>query len=94
MTSSKHNIALTTAPLAVIKRRPVGKGAWKVTVQEIIESEQRGIQTLRAIGDKRPLDGDLQRLVAIAALEAAERMSKLSELLHYREEKEPNGDTP
>ena len=60
-----------------------------MTIQELIESERTSLQQLRAIGDKRPDDAAIQRLVSLAALEAADRISRLQELLHYREEK-PN----
>ena len=71
--------------LAVIKRRPVGKGAWKVTINELIESERTSLQHLRAIGNRHPHDSETQRYITHAALEAAERLIKLGELLHYKE---------
>jgi hypothetical protein len=71
--------------LTVIRRRPVGKGAWKVTITELIESERTGLQHLRAIGNRYPDDADLQRYVAQATAEVAERILRLNELLHYRE---------
>lgn len=79
--------------LAVIKRRPVGKGAWRMTVTELIESERVGLQHLRAIGNRHTNDVDTQRYVAQAAMEAAERLAKLNELLHYKDEAYTNGAT-
>jgi hypothetical protein len=91
MSTSQHNIA---TPLDVIKRRPVGKGAWKLTIQDLLESERLSLQHLRSISDKRPEDAAIQRLVANAALEAGERISQLQELMHYKDEKpNENGET-
>ena len=72
--------------LKVISRRPVGKGAWRMTLTELIESERTCLQYLRAIGNRHPSDGDLQRFVAQATAEAAERIAKLNELLCYKGE--------
>jgi hypothetical protein len=74
--------------LKVISRRPVGKGAWRVTITELIESERAGLRHLEAIKKCHPKDAKLQGYVASCALEAAERLAKLNELLHYRGEKE------
>lgn len=82
----------THDPLSVIKRRPVGKGAWKVTVQELIESERHSTQMLRAISNRHPNDVETQRLVACVALESAERLGRLQELAHYKESDNGNGD--
>ena len=71
--------------LAVIRRRPVGKGAWKVTITELIESERTCLQILRAIGNRAPNDPEMQRHVANITLEVAERLIKLGELLHYKD---------
>jgi len=71
--------------LAAIKRRPVGKGAWKMTISELIESERASLQELRAIGNRHPNDAETQRHLVKVLLEAAERMNKLMELQHYKE---------
>jgi len=71
--------------IATIKRRPVGKGAWKMTITELIESERAGLRHLRAIGNRHPNDSETQRAIASAAFESADRIAQLSELLHYRE---------
>lgn len=63
-----------------------------MSVYELIESERAGLHALRAIGNRHVNDVDTQRLVATAALEAAERISQLHELLLYREDKDANGD--
>lgn len=56
-------------------------------------SERAGLQHLRAISDKCPANADIQRLVAQAALEAAQRLGQLQELLHYKDSgKDSNGD--
>jgi hypothetical protein len=71
--------------LTVLKRRPVGKGAWKMTINELIESERTCLDHLRAIGNRHPGDAETQRYVTQAALESATRLIKLGELLHYKE---------
>lgn len=73
---------------AAIKRRPVGKGAWKMTITELIESERASLQDLRAIGNRHPNDVETQRYLVKVLLEAAERLSKLMELQHYRDPSE------
>jgi hypothetical protein len=78
-------------PMAALKRRQVAKREWKVTIYELIESERQSLQTLRAIGNRHPSDAETQRLVSTGALEAAERMAKLNELLHYKEGEQGNG---
>lgn len=77
--------------LSVLKRRPVGKAAWRMTVQELIESERAGLQHLRAIGNRHPNDMETQRLVALAALEVGERLGALQELAHYKDGDTENG---
>lgn len=56
-----------------------------MSIYELIESERASLQALRAIGNRHVNDVETQRLVATAALEAAERMSQLHELLHYKD---------
>lgn len=68
-----------------IRRRPVGKVAWKVTIDELIESERTTLQHLRSIANRHPHDTETQRAVASLTLEAAERLAKLHELRSYRE---------
>lgn len=90
MAASNQNVAGKPATnIEVIRRRPIGKALWKLTIYELIDSERAGLQALRSIGNRHVNDVDTQRLVATAALEAAERMSQLHELLQYRSE-EPN----
>ena len=55
-----------------------------MTIYELIDSERAGLQALRSIGNRHVNDVETQRLVATAALEAAERMSQLHELLAYK----------
>lgn len=81
MTNSNQQGGLSAA----IKRRPVGKGAWKMTLQEIIESERTSLQDLRAIGNRHPHDAETQRYIANAMYEAADRVMKLTQLLQYKE---------
>jgi hypothetical protein len=81
-------------PLSVIKRRPVGKGAWRMTVQELIESERAGLQHLRAIGNLHPNDAETQRLIAMAAFGVGERLGALQELAHYKDGNDTNGSGP
>ena len=71
--------------IATIKRRPVGKGAWKMTIQELIESERASLRHLRAIGNRHPNDSDTQRAITNAVFESADRIALLSELLHYKD---------
>ena len=94
LTRKKTPMSTTHDLLSVIRRRPVGKGAWKMTITELIESERTSLQHLRAIGNRYPGDADLQRFVAQATAEAAERLIRLNELLHYRGEKESCGGCP
>jgi hypothetical protein len=83
MTSNPHSGQADL--LAAIKRRPVGKGAWKMAIQELIESERASLRELRAIGNRHPNDIDTQRHINSALFEAADRIAVLSELLHYRD---------
>jgi hypothetical protein len=71
--------------LAVIKRRPVGKGAWKVTINEITESQREVVATLRSIRHRHPGDAATQADVAAALDSITEILIKLGELLHYKE---------
>lgn len=80
--------------LAAIKRRPVGKGAWRMTITELIESERASLQELRAIGNRHPNDVETQRHLVRALLEAADRMNKLMELQYYRDAGADKGDEP
>lgn len=68
-----------------LRRRPIGKAAWRMTLNELLESEKASLQALRAIGNRHPHDMETQRLVATLALEAADRIGKLNELLQYRD---------
>jgi len=69
-----------------------------MTVTELIESERAGLKHLEAIKKCHPKDAKLQGYVAACALEATERIAKLLELLHYKDETPPansaeaNGD--
>ena len=72
--------------LANIKRRPVGKGSWRMTITEILESEMAGLRDLRAIGNRHPNDIDTQRHINNAVFEAAERIAKLNELRLYKDD--------
>jgi hypothetical protein len=83
MTSEPNRVSVDT--LAAIKRRPVGKGAWKMSLTELIESERAGLRHLRAIGDRHPNDTDTLRHINKALYEAADRIAVLSELLHYKD---------
>ena len=56
-----------------------------MTVQELIESERDNLQWLRAVANRHPHDADVQRLIALVAMGAAERLGKLQELAHYRD---------
>ena len=71
--------------LSVIKRRPVGRGAWKMEINQIIESERASLRHLRAIGNRHPNDSDTQRAITNAVFESADRIALLSELLHYKD---------
>lgn len=86
----------TMKPLSAtnpVARRKTGGREWKLTLYELIESEREGLQSLRAIGNRYPHDGELQRLIANAALEAAERISKLNELVNYGKDEGYQHDT-
>lgn len=72
--------------LSVIKRRPVGKGAWRMTLQQVIESERGDLSSLRRLSEKYPHDAELQRIVAQLYAEHNERAHKLWELMNYRGE--------
>lgn len=76
---------LSETPLGVIKRRPVGKTAWRVTVNECIESERALLQILRAVANRHPNDVETQRLLTQGALDLAECLTKLHELALYRD---------
>jgi hypothetical protein len=86
-TAAKTKPVSATNPFA---RRRVGKREWKVTVTELLESERTGLRHLRSISDRFVSNSEVQRLTTMAAIEAAERMSKLYELLSYGEAKEPD----
>lgn len=75
---------MNSTPIDAIRRRPIGKAAWRMTLNELLESERTGLQALRAIGNRHPHDMETQRLVATLAIEAAERIGKLNELLAYK----------
>lgn len=71
-----------------MSRRRVGKREWRVTVYELLESEQAGLGILRSISNRHPHDAETQRLCGQGFEEAAERVIRLNQLLGYRDEKE------
>lgn len=79
--------------LNVIRRRPVGKGAWRMALLEVMESETSFSFYLTAIGNKYPKDAELQRLVGQAALGSVERLGALNWLQHYKGDSDTNGHT-
>lgn len=82
-------IALEAAnPFAALKRRQVGKREWKLSIQEILESERSDLARLRRLRGKYANDAETQRLVAELCDEKSERVIKLNELLHYGEGKQ------
>ncbi len=80
--------------LSLMKRRGVGKGSWKMTLTELIESEQAGLDHLRSIGNCSPNDAKIQRHINEAMYEASRRLIKLHELLNYRERESHDGGCP
>lgn len=74
----------SASPYGAIQRRQAGKREWKMSLHEVLESEQASIGILRAIGNKYPTDAETQRLVGQGFAEAAERVIKLNELLRYK----------
>ena len=71
--------------LAVLKRRPVGKGAWRMEIEELMELESEGLEMLRWISNQHPNDAETQRQCANGSRLAAVRMRKLSLLLYYKD---------
>ena len=73
------------SPTDALRRRQTGKAAWKMTLNDLLESEKTGLMALRALGNRHPHDMETQRLVAQLALEAADRISLINELLNYKD---------
>lgn len=78
-------------PFAALQRRQVGKREWRVTIQELLESERADLVLLRRMREKYTTDSETQGLVAQLLDSKAERLIKLNELLHYKGEEAPNG---
>lgn len=85
MTWKQSTAVTATNPMS---RRKVGKREWRVTVYELLESEQAGLSILRSISNRHPTDAETQRLCGQGFEETAERVIRLNQLLGYRDEKE------
>lgn len=68
----------------VIERRSVGKASWRMTLNELLESEQSDLARLRRLRDKHLHDAETQRLIGELLYEKAERLLRLNELLRYK----------
>lgn len=77
-----------TTELAVVKRRPVGKGAWKLTINELLESERSDLAKLRRLRSKFGSDAEALGILIELYEGKTERLISLQELMHYREPSE------
>lgn len=74
--------------IAVIKRRPIGKGAWRMDIAEVMDLVQEALDQLKAIGEEHPSDAATQNRVTKGTTAAAEAITRLSLMMFYRDEKE------
>lgn len=75
----------TAELLGIIKRRPVGKGAWRVDVCDVIDDFKEMVAAFRAISNRHPNDSETIAFVNKGLFAGLEAIDKLNTMLYYKD---------
>jgi hypothetical protein len=78
------NTGIAISTLKTIRRRPVGRAAWRKTVEDLITSEKEDLKDMQKLRELLANDVKGLRLLAQMQERKTERIVELTQLLQYR----------